>query len=476
MIRNSTSPGLKLPILLLSGGLGMLVYALCFYPGYISHDAAFQYWQFRHDELYSMSPVLLTLIWSVTDRLIEGPGGLFLLFQFLYWGGLVFVLSGIRQLSVPRSVIILLLTGLWPFNLMILPHLWKDVAMVICLLFSVALLIRLRQGSARKHWLLVLLIISALMAGLFRVDGFLPAFILVGYGFWLVLGAAQDTFPASPHIIDKKVSETKTVFRARVRIGLSAVLLAVSCVVLGMLGKSGLERLAGATQQKLFPSVALWDVAHVSNRLGHNLLPDYTFVDEPMSMESLNDSVVSWSNVPIFVAGVRSGLYLPFDDREYSEIKQLWWDLLTEHSADYMAHRLAVFLELVRWRDDEDKPQSVYRDWQTIGFRDNPEFSVNQGAMNQLANRLVTASLDSVLHRPWLYLLMGLLLLVFLLTRPRAEHKQVILVMLLSAISHAFTMFIIAPSAEQRYLLWLINASLLALLLTATLRPERENG
>ena len=59
--------------------LGLAVSLWVFWPGYMSWDSAFQWWQSRHDTFDSVHPPLMAMIWQLSDRVVPGPGGMFAL-------------------------------------------------------------------------------------------------------------------------------------------------------------------------------------------------------------------------------------------------------------------------------------------------------------------------------------------------------------------------------------------------------------
>ena len=79
------------PWLAAAAGLG-LVLAL-FWPGYLSWDSAYQWWQARHGELDPTQPPVVPRTWAVVRALLPDPGGMLLLQLLPLWAGLALVLA-----------------------------------------------------------------------------------------------------------------------------------------------------------------------------------------------------------------------------------------------------------------------------------------------------------------------------------------------------------------------------------------------
>jgi len=116
-------------------------YVWLFFPGYMSFDSAFQYWQVRTGEWSSIHPVIMQLHWWLTDQLIVGPGGLFVFYLCVFFVAL-YVMAIHSGLKTGAQVILILVMALLPYNLMIMPHVWKDVGMLVYALLGIAMLLR----------------------------------------------------------------------------------------------------------------------------------------------------------------------------------------------------------------------------------------------------------------------------------------------------------------------------------------------
>ena len=64
--------------------LGIAFSAYVFYPGYLTWDSAYQWWQVRHHVVDTAHPPIMVWVWGLTNHLLAGPGGYFLFQTCLY--------------------------------------------------------------------------------------------------------------------------------------------------------------------------------------------------------------------------------------------------------------------------------------------------------------------------------------------------------------------------------------------------------
>lgn len=128
-----------MPSLVAAIGLVFTIWA--FYPGYVSQASAEQYHQARTGQFDTHHPPLMAMLWSLTDRVIPGPGGLFALFALAYWAALALVAAHATRRRW-TTVLAILGVGLWPPTIGLLAHVWKDVGLLVAFLLASGVLIR----------------------------------------------------------------------------------------------------------------------------------------------------------------------------------------------------------------------------------------------------------------------------------------------------------------------------------------------
>ena len=106
--------------------LGLLFTALVFYPGYLTWDSAYQWWQVRHHVIDPAHPPIMVWLWMLTNLVLPGPGGYFLFQLGVYWSSLALFVSSL-QLRPFIATLLVLVLGFWPPLWGLSLHLWKDV-------------------------------------------------------------------------------------------------------------------------------------------------------------------------------------------------------------------------------------------------------------------------------------------------------------------------------------------------------------
>ena len=143
-----------------------------FYPGIMSNDSLASLDQARTLEFTSWHPPIMALIWSLLDRLVEGPALMLAAQAVLYAvaaGRLCAEAFPSLMRRVPSSAIVLLF-ALFPPALALNGMIWKDAWMSGLLLLSLAYLFRMASTTDRKPRLRAFLIVgsSCLLATAFR--------------------------------------------------------------------------------------------------------------------------------------------------------------------------------------------------------------------------------------------------------------------------------------------------------------------
>lgn len=405
-------------------------YLLAFYPGYMSFDSGHHYKQLQSGEWTTFQPVIILWFWSFTDRIIAGPGGLFLLFLSIYILALGMIAYHMQGAVWTR--ILVLLTALLPVNIMIFPHIWKDIGLLVLVLFSVAWLLVYER---RQHRLWLWFSIFSLWLGiLFRFEAVLYLLPLL----WLQMNKLSSS--AEPNRYGKK-----HLWRIVSMVGIFCML--------SLLGQKSLSHLSAAKQITLWPTIALWDIARVSVYEQEILLPT-SIIDPKVTVEDIAKSSHNWTNTTLY-----ANIYLPLsaDELQHRQLLKLWLSLPFTYPESYFLHRWRLWNELLRFEEATDKPQELFWVNQMVGFEQ--QFKINQTALNQIINQQLTKHKDSFYFKPWFFLLLGLLILVWIWSCGEPDNQQHRLAkqMIYCCLLLPCLLFFIAPAAEQRYLIVLFN-------------------
>lgn len=419
----------------LAGAFGFAVTLAAFWPGYLSFDSAYQWWQARHGAYSSVHPPLLSIAWSVSERLHSGPGPLFATFALLHWLAFTWIASRLAM-PMPWRIGALWLAGFWPPLFALLAHVWKDVAVMTLFGLGVAML---ACGSRRR-------------------------LVLASAALCFVLGAAMrhNAITALPPLLFWMAWVAMPAGTRRPWLRALGIALGASLLVFGLARAP--EHAPGVERIPSWPAVAAWDLAAVSVREQRVLLPrEILFVPEdplPLLAEHYTPS----SNVPTLVSGgVRSNFLFPYAEPVSRDLRARWLALPFEYPGSYFEHRLAVSARLFGLVEDPLAAQQVLMPG-VVAYQDNPPLAPRADALNRRVQGALQALVPSLLFDGWVYLLMAGALFVFALCRRDARHRLAAATAL-SGICYALPLVIATGSVEFRYLSWLVAATLLATLL-----------
>ncbi len=88
------APARALPWLIAIAGFAFDIAA--FWPGQMSFDSGYTWWQARGGETTNIAPPVLIYLWRALDVLHEGPGLVFALHLALFWSGLALLVDALR--------------------------------------------------------------------------------------------------------------------------------------------------------------------------------------------------------------------------------------------------------------------------------------------------------------------------------------------------------------------------------------------
>jgi hypothetical protein len=416
-----------------AAALGLALTCACFYPGQLNPDAESSLFQGQQGVYFDWHPPLIAWTWRWLDRVLPGPGGMYL-FQLLWvWSGLglaAHVILGRRRAVWPAVLAI----GLAPPLLAQAASIWKDLLMAGPLLLAWALL--LRASRRWVAWPLALALPLLLFASGVRHNT-APALLPLAV-WWATLGRAR-WFPE----------------RSRLAAwGLGLALWAV-------LTAAGFGVTRGLTDHKtyLHQHLFLFDLAGVSVRTDELLLPRYqqTWRNAPRTVEELAQAYDPTSSIPLTQRPPHDPCLRPTaDPAELAELSGLWRYAIRRYPGAYLHHRWTVLRHALGLHGGA-----------AIGaFRP----IVREGAVAPLhapARASLEALAGTALFRGWPYLLLTAGLLGVLAVRPRSGWRQAGFALGASALLYVVPFALVINATELRYLYWPILAALVLSMLVA---------
>jgi len=422
----------RLPWLLAAAGFAFDIAA--FWPGQMSFDSAYAWWQARNGTTLGIVPPVFVLVWRACDALVSGPALIFALHLALFWSGLALFVRAFRFTPV-RAAATLFVVAFAPVPWLLRGHVWTDVGLFSALACASGLLATAQAGG-RRIWLLPALPLLLYAAAL-RHNA-LPAVLPFAVWFaWLAARTGDEPF-----------------WRR-------VILPSLGVVALAVLFAQGLNATV-RERVPAWPMLAQYDLAALSIDTRQILLPPF-MVGPGLDVPDLAQAFRPWSNLPMLV-NTRHGMHAPFEtfsDADLAVLRRTWLASIAQHPGAWLAHRWRLTRALFGTHQADWPRELLYVD-DEAAYRDNPPIARNATALHASLMSAAATIAATTWLAPWPYLLIGLVGLPAAWRRRRSAAGAVALVLLASAGLYALSLTLLAVSAELRYLGWPCVASLLA--------------
>lgn len=419
--------------ILVAGFTFFLLYA---YPGLMSSDSVHQLHEARTQIYSNAHPPFMSAEWTILDGIITGPLLMVVLQGVLFLGG-VFGLA--RQVLAPRAAAIAAVAVLlFPPVFSTMAVVWKDSQMAAYIVAGTALVL----SPVRRTRLIGLALMSAGCA--VRHNGFAAAVPLVGLLFvWDPAWTGWRRYVAS------------------------------GCAAIAVVGLAmGVNR--ALTVDKAFLTPAYMDIvgilAHSDDRsdedLRHVLRDTGLLVTTDIQAtarakyDPRNSYHLTKSADPMFADEAT-----PVQQRN---LDRAWRELVKSEPGAYLAHRTAMFKELLGL-SDAGLWSPVY-----FGFTENPDhpdYIEHEAAPStfqiKIFQKLVWMATHTALFAPYIYAALALIFLVAF------ARKRLAVALLVSGLLYELSFFPTAGTPDCRYSHWMITCTLLAGLVIVVHRMER---
>lgn len=425
--------------------IGISVTLLLFYPGYMSWDSAYQWWQVRHGLINPAHPPIMVLIWQCTNALLPGPGGYFIFQTCLYWCALGLFVSALNLRPWLKLLVVLGL-GFWPPLWGLSLHLWKDIGTVSFFCLAAACL---AQDYHRPHQLWRLSALLCVVLGcLYRYNA-----LSAGVFFIIYIVHRDFSFRCS---VSKRRKIKVAVISLTVLGGIQLILMSPTYLL-------------NLKSEPLWPLQAQWDIAAVSVYENKLLFPP-GWTSPKLTMAVLKRDFDPSVNVPIFNSSlIYVNPYYSMSDHDYAVLKKTWLWLPIEHPHAYWQHRWYVTQNLLGWRQDSRHPNFVFAPG-IVPYKDNPTLVVTQAPAANFVQAALLALIETPLFFGWIYVLLAL----FVTAWAWRKKCSLAIALSLSALGFVMPLILLAPSCDFRYLAWLLQGSLLALLALFALSADKH--
>lgn len=432
-----------LPWLLAAAGFAFDLAA--YWPGQMSFDSAYAWWQARGGTTSDLTAPALVLLWRACRTLMDGPGLPFALHLALFWGGLALLARTLRCRPLATAAT-MLLVAFAPLPLVLRGHLWSDVGLLAALTAATAAL-ACAEVERRRRWLLGALPLLFYAAAL-RHNAWPALLPFVAWWGWLAVQAPAWSAgrPLASPAPAGRTALTALALLAALALGVHAL-------------NARVER-----HVPVWPSLAQYDLAAISIASGRMHLPDF-MIGAGLDVAELARAFRPWSNVPMLQNtqhGLRDPFTPEFSQAERDALRTAWLAAIADEPAAWLAHRWRLTRGLFGTHRPDWPRELIYVDAE-VPYRDNPPIARNDGALHAALMRAMEAARATPVLAAWPYLLAGLAALPAAWRRRHTPAGRIALLLLASAWLYAAPLTLLAPAAERRYLGWPCVASLLAL-------------
>jgi hypothetical protein len=437
-------PPRLLPWLIAIAGFAFDIAA--YWPGQMSFDSAYTWWQARGGETTDIAPPMLIYLWRVCDALLEGPGLIFALHLALFWSGLALLADALR-IGRMRTFALMLLVAFAPVTWLLRGDVWTDVGLFSALLFVVGALAQ-AHTMRRRGWILIAL--PALFYAAAVRHNALPAIVPMAiWAAWMATGASAT----------------------RMRVALIAVALCAASIAFTAIINGQVQR-----RVQLWPAAAEWDLAALSVASGEMLLPPF-MIGPGLDVAELAGAFRDWSIVPMLQNtqhGMRDPFMTDYTPAELSALRAAWFAAIRAHPRAWLAHHWRQAVALLGLHDPTWPRELIYVD-DEFQYRDNPRVARNESALHKTLMRGAAWLSGTRALAGWPYLAIGVLAAPFVWKRRRELAGIIALAVLSSAWLYLLPLIVLVP-AELRYLGWSCLASVLAAAIAGLVPRSLRNG
>lgn len=422
---------------------GFVLMLWAFYPGMMSPDSIAALTAGREGTFADINAPLMSALWAALDRLVAGPGAMFVLQTAVFWGACALFWKTAHRESFGLGLALVLFAFL-PHILSQTVVIWKDIALGGSLFFAAALLYYAKKTGSKAAVLIS------------------PVFLFYAYA--ARLNALPAVLPLAiwSAFVFLKVFETG---KSRVFAGMAGI----TYFVLLTAGVYGVTYgLTGGKTAYPFQQVYLYDLAALSLAKGQPLYPEYIRTDEKFSLGRVAERYNERSAADLIYPDVpRTGdlpvLRLTEDGAEVEQLKGAWVDAVKDDPASYLKHRARVFAQLT------GLGRAVTAPYWEQGFSSSPpefrtEGNTGTAVMMKYFGAFRRPVPQTFFFRAFIWMVLCGFFLYKAVRRRLAGDWDLVFVLSVSALLFIFAYFPTTPSTEFRYLFWPAIASALTVI------------
>ena len=410
--------------------------SLLLYPGTFSNDSFVQLEQAKNHSYSTWHPVIMALVMHYLLP-IFGIGGLFIVHQFIYWFSIALIIDALF-----KRRLVYLFVGFFSPVFLLTVEIWKDTGMLVCCMLALACVLQFNRKKNISY--LVIATIAILYASCVRTNAlFVTAFLFAGT--LLIL------FNKKSSLIKKGIIFSSVFF-----------IICISALFINNV----IIKTYKAKEDNPLPGLFLWDIAGISHFSGkHFNLPDYIQIYDSKKSSKWSNNYQPFTNSICWGNGFSCNLN---DKKKSFVLTKDWFNTVKEEPIAYLQHRMTYIRYLFNIQ------KSVYYPYQ--GYSQN----IDKGG-NFLPHKLgiiffkINEKLGNFIQKVYLYHSFSWIIVIFLtlLLEIRRLFKRIkiafedkiAIVLCISGLSNAFSLAIIGPAADYRYMIWSVFSGLMSIFL-----------
>jgi hypothetical protein len=432
-----------------------------FYPGYVTHDSAYQWWQGRHDEITTLWPPGMALFLGLFDpNTGRAPAVFFVLHSVLFWGCAAYL--AMRQPTFIRRASVALMFCVLPIASICLPHVWSDVALAIWLLLAALGLdfaSRMKQRNFAQTFVLVTCSAILILSVLLRHNALfsLPPLLWLAACGWRSVLPARTRGSVTPHTARREFAVTALI---------TGALLALTVATYTLV-----PRWVSKVKADTWAITLIWDLQALSVAAGKVLVP--SSISNNATIEDLRASFDPINAVTMYMKSRSSwaNATLGLSPDQKSDLTAAWMQAIVGDPMSYARHRIFVFTKMLGPKRDPAIDGSA-DDPIHVQFRDNPPLTFANSAALRGAQAWVNWLKPQWWASPFAWMIAAGLCFGWVLLRSPREARSVwslggspyfsATCLWLSGLLYLIPLLVIAPTADLRYALWPVLASVAA--------------
>ncbi len=430
--------------------IGWFLFVVYAFPGLMTMDSIQQLAEARADFYTDAHPALMAVLWHYVDKLIGGPFGMLVIQSVAFEIGMFLLVR--RVVSPRRAAVATALVMLFPPVIAPMAVIWKDCLMAGALVLGAAALLEERR-SMKLLGLGAMFVATAVRYN--APAATLPLIFLL-----------FTWFPAEAGLAGA-AKRYGLAFGAWVGVTLAALLVGAAVTdrpmyfwhsTLAIMDTAG----AIAETEGTIPDETLREITKgtgllVDTNIHEAIRKRYSPVDfEPLTYHEGH----IWESLPI------SGTD-PAPPEKRAAIARMFREAVTTYFGGYLAHRATLMKYVLGLHDGPVYSPVMTHRLQYQGLIAKQGVSTHQtGLQSAWQRRVQWFAKETPLFRPWMYVVLALLLIAF------CRGQRDVFALLMSGLGLEASLFLLAPTPDYRYSHWLVVCVVLATVMLVARRAR----